>query len=94
MYYVNLFNSYVRNKLYQVDKIPKLAQQKKTVGEQCAFQAHRNLMKSISLIASDPKQEKFIDDNIIRQTMSDTVMDILALMEACKRLEKQTFLSR
>ena len=71
-------------KLYQVDKIPKLAQQKKTVGEQCAFQAHRNLMKSVSSIASDPKQAKFIDDNIIRQTMSDTVRDILALMEAGK----------
>ena len=71
-------------KLYQVDKIPKLAQQKKTVGGQCAFQAHRNLMKSISSIASDPKQAKFIDDNIIRQTMSNTVRDILALMEAGK----------
>ena len=71
-------------KLYQVDKIPKLAQQKKTVGGQCAFQAHRNLMKSISSIASDPKQAKFIDDNIIRQTMSNTVRDILALMEAEK----------
>jgi len=70
--------------LYQLDKVPKLAHQKKSLGGQCAFQAHSNLMKSITSIATDPKQAKFIDDTIIRQTMSNTVRDILTLMDQGK----------
>ena len=70
--------------LYQLDKVPKLAYQKKSLGGQCAFQAHSNLMKSITSIATDPKQAKFIDDAIIRQTMSNTVRDILTLMDKGK----------
>ena len=70
--------------LYKVDTVPKLANQKKTLGGQCAFQAHRNLMKSVTSIAADPKQAKFVDDDTIRLTMSNTVRDILALMDAGK----------
>ena len=88
IYYVYLYLlMYVKQEvkeLYQLDKVPKLAHQKKSLGGQCAFQAHSNLMKYITSIATDPKQAKFIDDTIIRQTMSNTDRDILTLMDQGK----------
>ena len=69
-----------------LDTAPEIAPQSKSLGEQCGYQAHYNLLHSIESIATnpDPKHKKFVDPKEIRQMMSKTVSDQLALMETGK----------
>lgn len=69
-----------------LDTAPEIAPQSKSLGGQCGYQAHYNLLHSIESIATnpDPKQKKFVDSKEIRQMMSKTVSDQLALMETGK----------
>jgi hypothetical protein len=69
-----------------LDKAPEIAPQAKSQGGQCAYQAHFNLMNSIDSIATNPnpKQKRFVDHVQIRNIMSKTVTDVLALLEAEK----------
>ena len=69
-----------------LDTAPEIAPQSKSLGGQCGYQAHYNLLHSIESIATnpDPKRKKFVDPKEIRQMMSKTVSDQLALMETGK----------
>jgi hypothetical protein len=69
-----------------LDTAPEIAPQSKSLGGQCGYQAHYNLLHSIESIATnpDPKQKKFVDSKEIRQMMSKTVSDQLALLETGK----------